>query len=489
MKAVTAIMVGVLFASFGTRVLPAQDATSQTEVIPIAVLNMQSTGGLEEEEVNTLNFYLRDSISGLPNYQVIEQEDIDEVLRQFEQQQLSGLYEIDTERLQLTAAEQITIGTVGKLFDRIVISLRLVEISTGEVLFSYTVHSSEDNVYSRLDEIVQRVREYGQLRGRTITLEDIENMVDRRNPSYTEAQVRLEQFLQQNRRLEREGSHVPEFDAERLAELQREISENLFDDYLDQANRARRREDFAEARRMITRAIAIQPTSEALELRDRIHIEQDAYERERETRRRMIELRAAEEQEQELSRAYLSPLDSIRLYYEEIEPTALRLSASTMMYVPYDLELPEAPGSVGVQYYHTFSLSGTPIDPAYFQLRSVAAVSALLDYDTTLDENMLSLHTTVSPHTGFVVKLFHLVTTIGIDGGLLIQYGPAVANQYSLHPTLGASTTVDFMLTRSRGVHIGARLDHAFQYDNRDDLFPEGLSSPWLARIFAGISL
>ena len=219
------------------------------------------------------------------------------------------------------------------LFNRVVVSVRLVELVTGEVVFSYTSHAAEDTVHLRLDEIVQRIREYGLLRYQRITVGDIQELADRRR--YAEAQERLEAYLRQQRRT---GAAVDTSTA--FVHLQETINANLYEDYLTQARRSRRRDDFVDARRAITRAIALQPASEALEERDRIRLAQEAYQRDIERQERLIELRAEEQERRADAGVYLSPLDAVENYFATISTRPHRLSLSRSQPVGGDLAPP-----------------------------------------------------------------------------------------------------------------------------------------------------
>lgn len=444
--------------------------------IPIAVLNLRSTGGLSADEVGTINAYLQGRIAELPNFRVVEQAQLIELMEVFEQQQLTGMFDVtDVSRFSAVGAQQVIIGSVGKLFDQVTVSVRLVEIVTAEVAFSFTVHTPERELFSRLDQIVQQVNDYGMLTFRTISLDDVEQLVRRRR--YAEAQDRIEQFFRQERRHGRLVQPSP-----RLAELQRRINKNLYRDYLRRSRIARRRRDYEEARRLINRAIALQPTSAAMEERDRILTEQAADERRRETQRRLAEIRAAEEQEQELAGAYLRPLDSIRFYFQQIEYSALRLSYAQSLRIDSDLSVPDEPfGASALQYYQTFSIIPQS-EPDMVSARSVAGVTFAMTYNDEGSDATIDVHAAVAPHTAVAAKFFNVVLTLGLDGGILLRHGPGADAGATAHPTVGTSLTADLMMRGSFGTHAGVRLDHAFGSET-DTL------SPWWLRFFAGVSM
>ncbi|MFP4152644.1 MAG: hypothetical protein ACLFSV_07335 [Alkalispirochaeta sp.] len=471
---------GVLHESGG----PARGLDAPT--ISIVVQDLRSTGGIAEDDLNSINEYLRGQIGGLTNYRVVEGSQITELMEVNELQQLSGLFDGTDrpEQLRLIGADQVILGSVGALFDRVVVSVRLVELVTGEIVFSYTSHATEEDVVLRLDEIVQRIREHGLLRYQVITVADIEDLVQRRR--YAEAQGRLEAYFRQQRRDDLPVDTSPGF-----LELQREINDNLYQDYLKQARRARRRDDYVEARRAITRAIALQPSSEALEERDRIGIAQEEYQREIERQERLIELRAEEQERRESAGEYLSPLDAVGVYFATISTRPHRLSVSRMRSVPEDLAVPDditRYRSWGFGYSKAFTLRRELPEPRALEAFGVGRVALDLDYREGTGTNTISLHPTLSPHTGFTVHLMNLLFTVGADGGVLLRYGEdeSAAAEWTACPTAGVYGVTDLMILRDLGIHLGARLDHLF---GREGYLQETGRSPFVARVFAGVSL
>lgn len=467
-------------------VLPVWSQTEPEHTISIVVQDLESTGGIDESDLTGINEYLRGQIGGLPNYRVVDQSRIPELMQVNELQQLSGLFDGSgqPEQLRLVGADQVILGSVGVLFGRVVLSVRLVELVTGEIVFSYTSHAQEQDVVLRLDEIVQRIREYGLLRYQMISVADIHDLVDRKR--YAEAQERLEAYFRQQRR---DGAGVNTSPA--FLELQREINANLYQDYIRQARRARRRDDYVEARQAITRAIALQPSSEALEERDRIRLAQEEYQREVEREERLIELRAEEQERREGAGVYLSPLDAVGVYFATISTRPHRLSVSRMQLVDEDLAVSgklSAFQSWGIGYSKAFTLQRDPPDPRALEAFGVGRVAIDLDYQEREAVNTLSVHPVVSPHLGFTVHIMNILLTTGVDGGLLLRYGEDEVRtaQWTIYPTAGAYAVSDLMILRNLGVHLGVRLDYLL---GRESYLREAGRSPFVTRIFAGVSL
>lgn len=467
----------LLFSYFLVPLYGQTNGVSQTQdTITIVFLELKHTGGVEESDVRAINEFLNNAISGLPQYRVIEQNQITEIMSIVEQQQLSGLYDLSSvnTQIKILGAEQVILGSIGRLFDRIVISVRLVEVTNGEIIFSYTIHSTEDQLPFRMEEIVERVREFGILRFQTIRLTDVYDLVRRRR--YAEAQERLEAFYRQERRENRPVERTQE-----LLNAEARINANLFEDFFRQARAARRRNDFIEARRLISRAISIQPSSRALEERDRIIVAQAAYDRERENQNRLIELRVQEQEERLRAGNFLSTADSIRLYYEQLPIFSSRLGATTYSNLGKQLELPTFPDTIGLQFLHTFG-TRTEKPQQFISLHAAGAFALSIDYQDDATNSFISLQTTFSPLTGFAFKFFHFLTTIGIDGGMLLQYFRQDTDVYNFYPLVGIYGVTDLMILKNFGFHFGARLDHGFNYSTQD-------RGPWLLRLFAGLSL
>ncbi|MFW5827258.1 MAG: hypothetical protein ACOCU4_04155 [Alkalispirochaeta sp.] len=452
------------------------------ESIAVAVLDLQPTGGLAEEEVTTINEYFRGRISELPNYNVVDQSNIRELMEVNELQQLSGLFEGNQapEQLQITGADQIVIGSIGRLLEQVVITVRLVEIQTGEIAFSYTAHTNEDDLFLRLDEIVERIRGYGLLLSQEITVSGIADLVSRRR--YAAAQERLDAFLRQQRRRDEPVPTTREFLA-----LREEIRDNLYEDYFKTARRARRRDDFVEARRAITRAIALRPSSDALEERDRIQLAEEEYQREIERQERLIRLRADEQDRQEAAGVYLSPLDAVGVFLTTINTRPTRLSLIAVSAVEPALDIPTEVENWGLGYGRTFQLLRRDQEPALLEIRPIARVGLDVEYRTTNDVNALVLHPVLTPHTGFTVHLLNILLSAGIDGGVHTTWGSDGGSTWHVSPSVGLWAVGDVMILRSLGVHLGARVDYLFH----PPPLPAGAAatSPFLVRIRTGVSL
>lgn len=464
--------------------LGAQSAMDEA-TYTIAVLDLRSTGGLMDSDVEAINSYLRSKISELPNYRVIEQSRIRELMEVNELQQLSGLFDAgDTpEQLRLTGASQVILGSVGRLLDRTVVSVRLVELQTGEIAFSYTAHSDDDELFLRLDEIVERIRSYGLLISQTITVDEIGSLVDRRR--YAEAQERLEAYLRQQRRRE-----VPVADGTRFAQIREEIRANLYDDYLRTARRARRRDDFVEARRFITRAIALQPASEALEERDRIQLEEEEYRLEIERQERLLRLRAEEAARQEVSGVYLSPLDSFRAFMTSISGTPHRLSYLGAARLQSSLAVPRRFQYFGLAYDRAFRFGESPPERRLVDLQPVGRFGITLSYEEQPAGNQLVIHPTLSPQTGFVVHVLNMLVSAGIDGGLQVSWGGEAGSSWEFSPSIGTWAVADVIVLRGLGVHAGIRMDYLYDLSGADTGASSGDgSSPFVVRLFTGVTL
>jgi hypothetical protein len=481
----------------GTRSTPAAlgESAAPARTISIVVQDLVETGGLTPADVASTNEYLRGQIAGLPNYRVVEQSRLRDLLEVNELQQLSGLYELEgaPEQLQLVGADQVIVGSVGRLLERVVVSVRLVELVTGEILFSYTAHASDEDLFLRLDEVVQRIREYGLLYIQNITVADIADLARRRR--YAEAQERLEAYLRQQRRRNQPVADTPEF-----RELQQTINANLYEDYLRSARRARRRNDFVDARRAITRAIALRPAAEALEERDRIQLAEEAYRQEIERQERLIEMRAEERSRQEAAGVYLSPLDAVGLFFTSINTTPNRISVVATERVNSALAVPTAARYLGLGYSRTANLFSAGERERLVWIQSVARISMNITYQSAdraralaaadssdpTPVNALTVHAALAPHTGFTVQVLSLLISAGLDGGIRADYGSDGTAQWHLSPTVGLWAIADLMVLRSLGIHLGARLDYLV------DPPPTGAAiapSPFVLTVTSGVSL
>jgi len=146
------LQVGAVFLSTASTV--AQERIRQPLV---AVLDLQVTGGVLKSEAQALSDRLRSEMQSL-KFDLIERSQMNALLVE-QEFSLSELSEDNaTKAGQLLSAEQIAIGTIGKVGRTYTVDVRLIDVATGKV-----VNSSKQDYTGPTDGLVQVMRNIARI--------------------------------------------------------------------------------------------------------------------------------------------------------------------------------------------------------------------------------------------------------------------------------------------------------------------------------------
>jgi len=149
-------------------ILNAQDKQSEKkdgsgkEKTLVAVLDLKVTGGLSANEAATLSARLRTEISQTGKFEVIERGDMESILKE-QDFSMSDLSECATTQCaveigQLLNAEQLVLGSIGKVGKTYSIDVRLVDVSSGKI-----VKTSKQDYAGGKSELVQVIRNIARI--------------------------------------------------------------------------------------------------------------------------------------------------------------------------------------------------------------------------------------------------------------------------------------------------------------------------------------
>lgn len=114
----------------------AQDGKSADRKPLIAVLDLQVTGGILRSEAQALSDRLRGEMQATKKFELIERAQMEALLKE-QEFSLSDFSEQTAAKAgKLLSAEQVVIGTIGKVGRTYTVDVRFIDVETGKVLNS-----------------------------------------------------------------------------------------------------------------------------------------------------------------------------------------------------------------------------------------------------------------------------------------------------------------------------------------------------------------
>jgi TolB-like protein len=148
MKTYIAIIITLLmFCSFHLS-LKAQDKKPL-----VAVLDLQVSGGILKSEALALSDRLRSELQGLKKFDLIERSQMDALLKEQEFSMSEFSEDAAAKAGKLLSAEQVVVGTIGKVGRTYTVDVRLIDVTTGKV-----INSSQQDYEGPTEGLVQVIR-------------------------------------------------------------------------------------------------------------------------------------------------------------------------------------------------------------------------------------------------------------------------------------------------------------------------------------------
>jgi len=420
-------------------------AYSQADKISVAIFTLENKSGIEREEAEQITNYLSRSITNNPIFNVVEREEIERI---FEEQnfQLSGMVD-DSQIIEfgkLSAAEQLLMGSVGKLFGKIVISLKLVSSESGQIILADTVYTEEQQIFEDLDRLGTTITNKSIDSNRDVTTELIREQIDRRK--YIEAKKSLDLYIRK-------------YDLDATAQaFWDEIIPHLTDEYYKQAMKQRRSKNFSRAKEYINLAISLRIEEKYFQLRDRIYLEEERYLQEKKEREELAHLRNEEHKLREREYVGVNPVEE---YYWGIKPQGMHIGVSNQWSLPDDLILPTSWGNWGADLLLTHAFFQKDKRSLFVDIQNLGYFGLTINYEDNVS-NKLILQSYISPFIAAGFKVTNIVLSIGADVGIQCVFSDTFSDGYEVGISTGALLAIDLKLYKTLGFYGSFKMDYLF---------------------------
>lgn len=235
------------------------------EKYTIAIFDLQYHHGIEPYEAEQISEIIRTQIIITDAFKVLEKTQVDKLMEETGFQ-LAGLVD-ESMILEFGRASDIQFiitGAMGRLFDRISITARLVSTETGENIFSEELLTNEVSIFRDLDRFAKRIANKMVELTYGITIENIRKFVEMGD--YESAYRRLRLFLERG---ETDG---------RVAELEERINLGLARQFYEKAELALSRELYTEAAGYCEQLLRLVPDNERyVKFSERVYSEYEEY--------------------------------------------------------------------------------------------------------------------------------------------------------------------------------------------------------------------
>jgi len=365
---------------------------------------------------------------------------------------------------KLFAVKQLILGTAGKLYGKIIITLRLVDAETGKNIFASTLYSTQESVFDDIKNIVSDLGDNAMIFNMGVRIEDIKRSI--KDDEYKKAWFQLNRYRETNAA------------TDEIIQLKQVITAELSEQYFKEAKRALRRDHFRDAKNKINYAIAIENREEYIKFRDRIKDEEDQF-----NQRIAMEKKKRELDVQRFGEDYRSFGEKVYEYYYNLDHPGLFLGASSGMEIRRDYKLGKRMSwygcdliGLGSFFSSNKGFVGSSMT-GYFGL-NFRYIEAAKDDAAASNEFVFQVYT--SPFLSTSVKIGHLFLNLGLDCGGIIHSSPAYEGGRLLGVTGGSTVLAQFKYYRTMGFFCGAKFDYEYYPDHNEFGF-------YTARLMAGV--
>ncbi|MCX7023728.1 MAG: hypothetical protein NT080_03815 [Spirochaetes bacterium] len=172
-----------------------------SSLIPIAIPEMTPFGNPDRNdpavrmEIDAYTALVTTAVANIPLFSVLERERSNEIYNEISFQLLNPGAQMTegASNLRLQGARAILICGFGRLYDRVVITSRLVDLQSGRILFANTIYAAEEQLGAAINELAGYIMEKGFELNKTVTKAEIEKLV--RAGNWTEAKRSIDFYL------------------------------------------------------------------------------------------------------------------------------------------------------------------------------------------------------------------------------------------------------------------------------------------------------
>ena len=424
------------------------DETSQQ--VSVAVFDLTVTGNMEKDNAVSLSNLLQAAIKENAVFDVVERDRLQDV-QQEQMRQLSGGIEEAVEIGKMHAAQQLLIGSVGKLFDNIVITVRLVETETGRIIAADTIYTDKQFIETDIKKLAVRLATKSLDYTRPISLELINSEIEQEN--FRKAKRYIDIYIQRN-------GVTP-----RVRELRDELLPRLAEQYADDANRLRKDDNYEAALSMVQEALALRIDEKYVELQDKIIEQQEEHQQ-------RIELNKKREAQKEKERALRRQkiIENGRLYplltyYRNLSLYGLHILSASSWVIDEYLNVPSGMGELGIEIYATDDPFTLREGQGRGMVNNMALLGGNITYIRGEPYSRLVLSGYVSPYLTAGIKLANLGIIFGLDGGGSFEYNNALEAGYRWAVNGGAHLSAEIKIKRSFGLSVLLKGDYQYYPD------------------------
>ena len=440
--------------------------TTEEGKIKIAIMKFQLRGDATEKEVEVFSEFIRSKIEETKVFSVIERGQVDDLLEEHSIQ-LSGIVDTgNTENLiefgRISAVRMLLIGTIGRLYGQVIITVRLVNAESGEVVFANTLYSPKEKILGNIKRLASEIADNGLLFRTQVTLEDIEASI--KDKKYRTALQRIQRFMDTNNQID-----------ENILERRRFVEAELAEKNLKEAGKALRRKYFREAQDLINEAIILDGKEKYYQYRDKIIEKQEEYQR-REASRLERKKQKMQEDQAKVEAGYLNFWDQLDQYYNNITASGFHLGTSTGIEVSEQYALGSLFSWWGGEFLYIGECRGLNdfVNNIWY-----GGIHGRYQ-DVGNGYYALALRPYLSPFVGFNIQIANLILNLGADVGAVINLNNLIPKGYELGMAVGVMAVAEFKFLKSLGLFSALKVDYEW-------IFDPGYRREIMPRLIAGI--
>ncbi len=436
---------------------------SQTR-IPIAIPQFKNLGSqMKGEEAEALQSLLETAIVNQPIFIVLERGQAQAVFQEFSEQISLAGAETPLDSQVRTSARALLIGSIGMLYNRIVITTRLVDMYTYRVMFADNIYVEPAEIRASIETLAKSINDKGLEMTQNPTEADIQKQLKAKN--YSEAKRLSDIFLRA----------VP--DSRTVREMYPQIVSGLADEHYKKAKSLLGKRMFDEARSRINQALAFRIDESFYALREKINITEEEWL----FKQQILETRRKDQLQKQAS-GISTGWDGIDSWYENLSAEGAYIGA--VMHTPLD------PGTIvpdfsapswGAEVFWLDAAGKEAKGTSVFNW--MAYIGGFARYSPSPAGALIAASGYLSPFLAESLKLGNIIISLGADAGGYATFGARSSDGSNLNGgfTVGAMGAVSAKAWEKMGLFVSAKADALLD-------FSSGIKYELNLRFAAGLS-
>lgn len=404
---------------------------------------------IDTDTLNGVWKELETQVSNVASFQVLEREQANKLFEEL-QSEMTALSDTGAS-LDIEGANAIIIGNLGVLYDKLILTTRLVDLSSGRILFANSVYMEQnaDKIKLSIQSLASAISKKAMELNEQTNLESVKKQVQNRN--FGEAKRLIEILIR------RSGTQV----STETTKLYEQIVDGLAEENFKNAQNYLNRNLFDKSTELLDIALSLKTDERYYSLREQIKTRQDQYNfnTQLEESRREEALRLQEKY------GYVSPFKAVGDYFDSLQIDGFHLGAS------YSLPINQQNLSVSVENgdFGLDALWILPVIKGDFITSWTSYISASTRYERDATAgNLLFIELGASPFISQTVKVGNFMLSAGLNGGGILLYGAVNPQGYISGFSGGASLVFDIKAIKSFGIFASGKLDYRYYPDSVD---------------------